>query len=45
MTALNLHQHRQRDRRRRGLCHEEAANAWFAEHDPKGVAFEYPVVD
>jgi hypothetical protein len=22
---------------------EEAANAWFAEHDPEGVAFEYPV--
>ena len=23
---------------------EEAANVWFAEHDPEGVAFEYPVV-
>lgn len=22
---------------------EEAANLWFAEHDPEGVAFEYPV--
>jgi hypothetical protein len=22
---------------------EDAANAWFAEHDPEGVAFEYPV--
>jgi hypothetical protein len=20
---------------------EDAANAWFAEHDPEGVAFEY----
>jgi hypothetical protein len=23
---------------------EEAANAWLAEHDPEGVAFEYPVI-
>jgi hypothetical protein len=22
---------------------EEAAERWFAEHDPEGVAFEYPV--
>jgi hypothetical protein len=22
----------------------DAANAWFAEHDPEGVAFEYPVL-
>jgi hypothetical protein len=22
---------------------EDAANRWFAEHDPEGVAFEYPV--
>jgi hypothetical protein len=22
---------------------EDAANAWFAEHEPEGVAFEYPV--
>lgn len=22
----------------------ESANAWFAEHDPEGVAFEYPVL-
>ena len=22
---------------------EDAANAWFAENDPEGVAFEYPV--
>jgi len=22
---------------------EEAANRWFAEHDPEGVAFEYGV--
>jgi hypothetical protein len=22
---------------------EEALKAWFAEHDPEGVAFEYPV--
>ena len=23
---------------------EDAANAWFAEHDPEGVAFEYPLM-
>ena len=23
---------------------EDAANAWFAENDPEGVAFEYSVV-
>jgi hypothetical protein len=22
----------------------EAANAWFADHDPEGVAFEYPIM-
>ena len=22
----------------------DAANAWFAENDPEGVAFEYPVI-
>jgi hypothetical protein len=22
---------------------EDAANAWFAEHNPEGVAFEHPV--
>jgi len=26
------------------LASEDAANAWFAEHDPEGVAFEYPVL-
>ena len=24
---------------------EDAPNAWFAEHDPEGVAFEYEVMD
>jgi len=24
---------------------EEAAERWFAEHDPQGVAFEYPVTE
>jgi hypothetical protein len=24
---------------------EDAANAWFGEHDPEGVAFEYPVIE
>jgi len=24
---------------------EEAAERWFAEHDPEGVVFEYPVMD
>lgn len=24
---------------------KDAANAWFAENDPEGVAFEYPVID
>ena len=23
---------------------EEAGGLWFAEHDPEGVAFEYPVI-
>jgi hypothetical protein len=23
----------------------DAADRWFAEHDPEGVAFEYPVID
>jgi hypothetical protein len=23
---------------------EDAARQWFAEHDPEGVAFEYPVM-
>ena len=25
------------------FANEEAANAWFAEHDPEGVALAYPV--
>jgi hypothetical protein len=24
---------------------EEAAERWFAKHDPEGVAFEFPVID
>lgn len=24
---------------------EEAANTWFRENDPEGVAFEYPVLE
>jgi hypothetical protein len=24
---------------------EDAANRWFAEHDPEGVAFEYPIIN
>jgi hypothetical protein len=24
---------------------EDAASAWFAEHDPEGVAFEYEVLE
>jgi hypothetical protein len=23
----------------------DAAQRWFTEHDPEGVAFEYPVID
>jgi hypothetical protein len=23
----------------------DSADAWFAEHDPEGVAFEYPVMN
>ena len=23
----------------------DAADEWFAEHDPEGVAFEYPVLE
>jgi hypothetical protein len=26
------------------FANEDAANAWFAEHDPEGVAFDYPVL-
>jgi hypothetical protein len=25
------------------FANEDAAERWFAEHDPEGVAFEYPV--
>ncbi len=25
------------------FTNKTAADAWFQEHDPKGVAFEYPV--
>jgi hypothetical protein len=25
------------------FANQEAAQAWFAEHDPEGVAFEYEV--
>jgi hypothetical protein len=28
----------------RVFASEDAANAWFAEHDPEGVAFEYAVI-
>jgi hypothetical protein len=27
------------------FANEEAANAWFAEHDPKDAAIEYSVVE
>ena len=27
------------------FANRDAADAWFAEHDPEGVAFEYDVVD
>jgi hypothetical protein len=26
------------------FANEEAAEKWFAENDPEGVAFEYPVI-
>jgi hypothetical protein len=26
------------------FANEEAAEQWFAENDPEGVAFEYPVI-
>ena len=26
------------------FANEEAAERWFAENDPEGVAFEYPVL-
>lgn len=29
----------------RVFASEEAAERWFAEHDPEGVAFEYPVIE
>ena len=43
---LDLHQHRERGRRRgppEGLCQRGCCGALFAENDPEGVAFEYPV--
>ena len=27
------------------FANEDAAERWFAEYDPEGVAFEYPVVE
>ena len=27
------------------FANEDAAERWFTEHDPEGVAFEYPVAD
>ena len=27
----------------RVFANEDAAIRWFAEHDPEGVAFEYPI--
>jgi hypothetical protein len=27
------------------FANEDAAEKWFAEHDPEGVAFEYEVLD
>ncbi len=27
------------------VASEDAANAWFAEHNPEVVAFEYPVAE
>ena len=27
----------------KAFASEDAGNAWFAEHDPEGVAFEYPI--
>jgi hypothetical protein len=27
------------------FANRDAADAWFAEHDPDGVAFEYDVID
>ena len=27
------------------LASLEVAQAWFADNDPEGVAFEYPVID
>jgi len=29
----------------KAFASEEAAERWFAEHDPEGVAFEYPVIE
>jgi hypothetical protein len=26
------------------FANEDAAQAWFAQHDPEGVAFAYPVI-
>jgi hypothetical protein len=43
---LNLHQQEVGDEDHlKVFATDDAANAWFAEHDPKGVAFEYEVLE
>jgi hypothetical protein len=28
----------------KAFANQDAANEWFKQHDPEGVAFEYPVI-
>jgi hypothetical protein len=28
----------------KAFADQDAADAWFSQHDPEGVAFEYPVI-
>ena len=32
-------------RAHQGVCKADAAETWFEENDPEGVAFEYDVLD
>jgi hypothetical protein len=45
MTVWILCRHEQGGYHLKVFASEDAARQWFAEHDPEGVAFEYPVND
>ena len=41
MTVIGLRQHQQASRRYKVFANVDAAEKWFEENDPEGVAFEY----